>query len=222
MDIQGISPLFLEGMHQLIETDLPDAVTWTLLGVRYVFSDWQELPVASEIVGTGEDRYGAVNLHRLSNARPFAAILYRTATVGSDADAYSLLRDPAFPFDRTIILDRETGINDSAAPVLTPASVVSFAPEKITIHAPAAANGILAIALPDYPGWYATVDQQPAEILRAYGGLGAVQLEAGDHLVELVYNPLSYRVGASLSLFTWLGLAILGVFVAFRSRRAGK
>jgi hypothetical protein len=221
MDIQGISPLFLEGMHHLIETDLPDAATWTLLGVRYVYSDWQELPVPSEIVGTGEDRYGAVNLHRLTNPRPFAAILYRTATVASDAEAYDLLRDPAFPFDRTVILDRETGINDTGAPVLTPAPVVSFAPEKITIHAPAAAAGILSLALPDYPGWYATVDQQPAEILRAYGGLSAVQLAAGDHIVELVYNPLSYRVGASLSLFTWIGVVILGAVSLFRSRRAG-
>lgn len=221
MDIQGISPLFLEGMHHLIETDLPDAATWTLLGVRYVFSDWQELPVPSEIVGTGEDRYGAMNLHRLTNARPFAAILYRTATVGSDAEAYNLLRDPTFPYDRTVILDRETGINDTSAPALTPAPVVSFAPEKIAIHAPAAAAGILALVLPDYPGWYATVDQQPAEILRAYGGLSAVQLAAGDHLVELVYNPLSYRVGASLSLFTWIGVVILGAASIFRSRRAG-
>ena len=221
MDIQGISPLFLDGMHQLIETDLPDAVTWTLLGVRYVFSDWQELPVASEILGTGEDRYGTVNLHSLTNTRPFAAILYRTATVTSDAEAYNLLCDPAFPFDRTVILSREIGINDTSAPVLTPAPVISFAPEKITIHAPAAANGILALALPDYPGWIATIDQQRAEILRAYGGLSAVQVEAGDHLVELVYNPLSYRVGASLSLFTWLGLVILGMVSAFRSRRAG-
>ena len=221
VDIHGISPLFLDGMHTLIEGDLPDPVTWTLLGVRYVFTDWQELPVASEIVGTGEDRYGAVNLHRLENARPFAAVLYRTVAVTGDAEAYDLLRDPAFPFDRTAILNRETGINDTGAPVLTPADVVEFAPERIVINANAAADGILALALPDYPGWYATINGQPAEILRAYGGLAAVQLPEGDHLVELVYNPLSYRVGASLSLFTWLSMAILGALWTFRRGRAG-
>ncbi len=220
-DIHGISPLFLDGMHALSESDLPDPVTWTLLGVRYVFTDWQELPISSQIVGAGEDRYGAVNLHRLATPRPFAAILYRTATAASDAEAYDLLRDPAFPYDRTVILSRETGINNTAAPVLTPAEVIEFAPERILISASAAADGILTLALPDYPGWIATIASQPVEILRAYGGLAALQLPAGDHLVELVYNPLSYRVGASLSLFTWLGLGILGAYVFFRSRRAG-
>lgn len=209
-DIHGISPLFLDGMHALSEGDLPDPVTWTLLGVRYVFTDWQELPVASEIVGMGEDRYGAVNLHRLENPRPFAAILYRTAQVNDDAGAYELLRDPAFSYDRTVILNRETGINDASAPVLTPADVIEFAPERMLIHANAPAAGILTLALPDYPGWYATIRNQPVEILRAYGGLAALPLPQGDHLVELVYNPISYRVGASLSLFTWLGVGILG------------
>jgi hypothetical protein len=221
-DIHGISPLFLDGMHNLIETTLPDPVTWALLGVRYVFTDWQELPVPSSIIGTGEDRHGALNLHRLANPRPFAAVLYRTVTVPTDAAAYDLLRDPAFPYDRTVILDRDTGINDTAAPVLTPARVASFTPEKIIIHAPAVTEGILTLALPHYPGWIATINQQQVEILRAYGGLSAIRLPQGDHLIELTYNPLTYRVGASLSLFTWLGAGILGGILLYRSRRAGK
>jgi hypothetical protein len=219
MDIHGISPLFLDGMHNLIETDIPDAAKWTVLGVRYVYSDWQELPVPARIVDTGEDRYGAFNLYRLDNPRPFASILYRAVAVASDADAYSLLRDPGFDFYRIVSLDRNTGINDPSAPVMTPASIIGFAPEKITVSAPAAADGILVLALPLYPGWYATVDGQPAEIMRAYGGISAVQLAQGEHLVELVYNPLSYRVGASLSLFTWLGVGILGIVLLVRSRR---
>lgn len=220
MDIRGISPLFLNGMHNLIEGDLPDLVRWTLLGVRYVYSDWQELAVPSQILATGTDRYGAVNLHELTNPRPFATILYRTVTVGSDDAAYALLHDPGFDLERVAILDRETGINDSGAPPKSAATVAKFAPEEIAINATAAADGVLVLALPQYPGWYATVDGQPTEIMRAYGALAAIPLTKGDHLVTLVYNPLSYRVGASLSLFTWLGVAILAVVLLMRSRHA--
>ncbi len=221
MDIHGISPLFLDGMHNLIEGDLPDPVKWALLGVRYVYTDWQELPISSQIVATGTDRYGAVNLHQLANPRPFAAIFYRSAVVSSDDAAYALLRDPGFDLARVVILDRDAGVNSATAPESTPAQVVSFAPEKIVVDAHAAEDGILTLALPQYPGWYATVDQQPAEILRAYGGLAAVRLDQGDHLVELVYDPLSYRVGASLSLFTWLGVGILGLAL-LRRRIVGR
>jgi len=217
MDMHGISPLFLDGMHNLIETDLPDPVKWTLLGVRYVYTDWQQLAIPSTIVATGTDRYGAVNLHQLTTPRPFATILYRTAAVSSDDQAYAMLHDPNFDYRRTVILDRDTGVNNSAAPDQTPASVVSFAPESIVINASAPADGILTLALPQYPGWYATVDQQPAEILRAYGALAAIQLKQGDHLVRLVYNPLSYRIGASLSVFTWICVVIVGIVFGVRS-----
>jgi hypothetical protein len=216
MDIHGISPLFLNGMHNLIETDLPDPVKWTLLGVRYVYTDWQELAIPSTIVATGTDRYGAVNLHQLETPRSFATILYRTATVSSDDQAYALLHDPNFDYRRVVILDHETEINNSAAPDETPAAVVSFAPENIIINASTPTDGILILAMPQYPGWYATVDDQPVEIMRAYGALAAIQLKQGDHLVRLVYNPLSYRVGVSLSLFTWLGIALVGIVTLYR------
>ena len=216
MDIHGISPLFLEGMHNLIETDIPDPVKWWLLGVRYVYSDWEQLSVPSQIVANGADRYGAVNLHQLETPRPFATILYRTAAVSNDKQAYALLHDPNFDYRRVVILDHETEINSSAVPDETPASVILFAPESITIDAHPISDGILTLAMPQYPGWYATIDERPAEILRAYGALAAIQLKEGDHLVRLVYNPLSYRIGASLSLFTWLGITIVGILAFYR------
>jgi uncharacterized membrane protein YfhO len=104
---------------------------------------------------------------------------------------------------------------------MTAATVAKFAPEEIVIEAHAAADGVLVLALPQYPGWYASVDGQPADILRAYGALAAIPLKGGDHLVKLVYNPLSYRVGASLSLFTWAGMGILAVILIVRHYRPG-
>ena len=75
---------------------------------------------------------------------------------------------------------------------------------------------------PQYPGWYATVDGAETDILRAYGGLSAVVVPEGDHTVRLVYNPLSYRVGASLGVFTWLGVGLIGLFWLGRRIRANR
>jgi len=81
-------------------------------------------------------------------------------------------------------------------------------------------DGILSIAHPDYPGWYATIDDQPTEILRAYGALAAVAVPAGEHTVRFVYDPLSYRIGAVASLLTWGALGILGVMLLLIRNRA--
>jgi hypothetical protein len=216
-DIHGISPLFLQGPYTIIEGDMPDPVAWWLFAVRYVFSDWSELPVPAEIIGTGNDRWGGVHLFRLTNPRPFSSIHYRYTLVGSDAEAFSHLRDLNFPLSTAVILDRAPGIEPDANEP-TAAQVLDFKPERISIAADAADVGILVIALPYYPGWYATVDGQPVDILKAYGAISAVIVPRGEHIIELTYNPLSYRVGAIISLFTWIGLGILAVVSAVRLR----
>ncbi len=206
-DIRGISPLFLNGAYNLIEGDLPDQVAWELFAVRYVYSDWQELPVASEIIDSGVDVYGAVNLHRLRDPRPFALLLYNGSSIGSDAQAYDILRDPGFDPRRTALVQAEGLPASDRAP--QPAPVTQFAPERFTIAVDTPEQAILSVALPDYPGWTArTSSGETLPILRAYGGLSAVLAEPGQYTVEFVYDPLSYRLGAILSVVTWLGLGI--------------
>jgi hypothetical protein len=217
-DIRGISPLFLNGAYSLIEGDVPDPVTWELWGVRYVYSDWQELPILSEIVDSGTDIYGAVNLHQLSDPRPFALLMYSGASIGGDEQAYKILRDPGFNPRRTALVQAENLSSSDRAPIAAP--VTGFAPERFTVEIDTPEAAILSVALPHYPGWEAhTSSGDSLPILRAYGGLSAVIVQPGQYTVEFVYNPLSYRLGALVSVITWAGLGIIGVIIALTQRR---
>jgi len=83
-----------------------------------------------------------------------------------------------------------------------------------------ASNVLLTLAHPDYPGWTATLNDEPLPILRAYGALSALEIPAGEHDISLRYDPLSYRVGAVFSLVTWIGLGILVLYSGIRRLRA--
>jgi hypothetical protein len=208
-DIHGISPLFLQDAYTIIEGDLPDPIAWELFAVRYVFTDWNELPVPSEIIGTGMDRWGGVNLHQLEDPRPFAQVIYDYRTVGED-NVFAELRQLTVDLRQTaLIYDHPPTTESELTPI--PATVTSFEPERITIQADTPTVGILSIALPNYPGWFATMDSEPIPILELYGALSGVFIPAGEHVVQFIYNPLSYRVGAVLSLFTWVGSGILAL-----------
>ncbi|MBZ0298627.1 MAG: YfhO family protein [Anaerolineae bacterium] len=223
MDMRGISPLFLDGPYHLNEPDKINPLAWELFAVRYVFTDWQALPVSSEIVDTGEDRYGAVNLHRLRNPRPFAHLVYRAEVPDSDAFAYALLDNPDFDPRQTVILDQSPPFELPADPPDPAAAIVTdFAPEHFAVTVTTPENAILTLAHPDYPGWQASIDGDPAPILRAYGALSAIAVPTGDHTITLTYDPLSYKLGAGLSLFTWGGVIILGVWALMRKRHAGR
>jgi hypothetical protein len=217
-DIRGISPLFLNGAYNLIEGEIPDPVTWELFAVRYVYSDWQELPVASEIIDSGADVYGAVNLHQLSDPRPFALLMYSSASVGDDAQAYAILRDPGFSPRRTALVQADGLPNSDRAPIAAP--VTSFAPERFTIDIDTPETAVLSVALPHYPGWTAHTNNGAAlPILRAYGGLSAVIVQPGQYTVEFTYDPLSYRLGALVSVITWAGLGIVALIQLLRGRK---
>ena len=67
-------------------------------------------------------------------------------------------------------------------------------------------GGLLVFSEVDYPGWRATVDGDPASLVRADYVLRALCVPAGEHRVVLVYAPP--LVGAGLAI---TGLALLSV-----------
>ncbi len=216
MDIRGISPLFLDGPYTLIQPDSINPHAWELFAVRYVFTDWQELPVPSEIIATGEDRYGPVNLHRLTDSRPFAHLAYKVSIVESNAAAFARLADPNFNIRQVVVLNRAVSVSPDSNGTPT---VTEFEPEQFTIEVDTSGDAILSIAHPDYPGWRATLDGQPTDILRAYGALSAVAVPAGEHVIQFVYDPLTYQIGAIISVFTWAALGILGLILLAKGIR---
>ncbi len=219
-DMRGISPLFLQGPNAIINPDLINPRAWELFSVKFVYADWEELPVESDIVASGEDRYGKVNVHQLTDPRPFALVMNNYVVAESDEAARKLLADATFDPRRTVILNRDPGITGNEAAPVNPSTAISdFRPESFTIAFNAPQEGILSVSIPDYPGWRATLDGKAVDILRAYGALAAIVVPSGEHTAQFVYDPLSYRVGGIMSIITWVIVGISGIVVTWQKRR---
>ncbi len=87
-------------------------------------------------------------------------------------------------------------------------------PNGVTIDANLDAPGYLVLADTWYPGWQATVDGRPVELLRANYAFRAVWLTAGEHVVEMRYRPRLWMVGAAISGVSGL-ICGLGAGVSF-------
>ncbi|MSO19509.1 MAG: hypothetical protein EXQ56_03460 [Acidobacteria bacterium] len=59
-----------------------------------------------------------------------------------------------------------------------------------------------------YPGLEATIDGQPAEVLRADSIFRALPVSAGSHRIEMRFRPRHFWIGASVSLLTLCGLIV--------------
>lgn len=225
-DIRTISPLRLAGVERVLA--LPDDRAWELLAVEQVLIDWEHLMAPSTIVNTARDALGPFNIHRLDDPRPFAQLAYRAEVVPDDDVVFARLADPATSLDyirSTALLAEAPGVELPDQPPETPgaAVVTDFEPERIAIEVATSAPAILTLALPAYPGWEAAIDGEAAPLLRAYGGLSALALpDAGAHTVTLEYRPMTFTLGAILSLGTLAlligALAVRG-WTARRARR---
>lgn len=73
---------------------------------------------------------------------------------------------------------------------------------RVQINAQLSEPGILVLTDAFYPGWKAFVDGKKQRILRANYLFRAVQLPAGKHKVEFIYDPISFKIGLLVSLLT--------------------
>lgn len=80
-------------------------------------------------------------------------------------------------------------------------------------------SGLLVVTDHYYPGWLATVDGKPTDIVRANGVLRAVYVPQGQHSVEFAYEPESLRNGFIVAAIALLCLVVLASCLFIKGRR---
>ncbi len=102
-----------------------------------------------------------------------------------------------------------------------PKSSVEFISEtnnRLLLTVEAQEKAFLVLNDTYFPGWQAFVDGKRTKIYRADYTFRAIPLNAGTHRLEFVYDPMSFKLGAGVTLLGILGCIGMG-WVARRKRR---
>jgi hypothetical protein len=130
-----------------------------------------------------------------------AAVLARVSSAEFDPRQILLLEDqPASA--KMAVGGRTAGTNAARS-----ARIISYEPDDVRIDASLPRPGYLLLLDTFFPGWSATVNGEPAPILRADYNFRAVSLPAGRSTVCFSYRPESLRIGLYLCA---LGILALG------------
>jgi len=91
---------------------------------------------------------------------------------------------------------------------------VSESNNRLRLLVKAPENTFLVLNDTYFPGWKAFVDGKETKIYRADYTFRAIPLNAGTHQVEFIYDPLSFKLGAAISI-----LGIIGCVAIYLLRR---
>jgi hypothetical protein len=204
-DTGGISPLQLQSYQDFWKSLPGERARW-LLNVHYAITSQDSLP-DGELVGEystpAEDFY----FYRIRSPGPRAFVAHSVEVQPDNSLALQRLAAPDFDPTQTVVLDSDPALNLAEAGQAT-VRFVEREPSRLILDVDTSVAGILVLSEIDYPGWQATVDGQPVDVLRADTILRAVALPAGTHRVEMVFRSRAVLAGLSLSALMLLAVLV--------------
>jgi len=87
---------------------------------------------------------------------------------------------------------------------------ISESNNKLSLKVEAETESILVLSDTYYPGWKVFVNGKEEKILRANYNFRAVPLSKGVHQVEFRYDPVSFKLGAGLTVVGIISCIIIG------------
>ena len=92
--------------------------------------------------------------------------------------------------------------------------ILTYLPNRIDLETTSLGSAYLLLNETYYPGWKAFVDEKRERIYPANLTFRAIPLKEGTHQITLLYQPLSFTIGATLSI---LALVLSGLLIFFNT-----
>lgn len=126
------------------------------------------------------------------------------------------LLDEDFDYKNKLILEEK--LSEEISPGSGEVKITDYTSGKIKIEVIHSQPQLLFLSDNYYPGWQAKVDGWETKIYRANYAFRAIFVPEGKHLVEFIYDPISFKAGLILSGGAILALAALNLIAILKRR----
>jgi hypothetical protein len=129
---------------------------------------------------------------------------------GDDARVLRQLFEPSFDGQKMVCLPLDAipivnATNHGAVKILA----TNFTAQRIEVQVDSAGPGMVVVAQAYYPAWHAYVDGRTTRLWRANYAFQALEVPAGRHEVEIVYQDKMFHIGCLISLAALLGCVVI-------------
>jgi hypothetical protein len=180
-----------------------------LLNVKYVLME----PVVSQELVEFDAAHddielvydGEIKIYENTNLLPRAFVVHGLKVRTDKEGVFSELTTPEFEPTSYVVLEETPELGwtgGNTAQYESTARIVEYGPSRVLVEVDSATDGFLVLADLYYPGWRAAVDGQSQKVYKADYAFRAVEISEGQHVVEFVFDPLSFQIGWRISAIT--------------------
>ncbi|NDE76932.1 MAG: hypothetical protein EB039_12865, partial [Proteobacteria bacterium] len=185
-----------------------NASRYASLGIGAVISDGRN-GSPGDNWRTNDDAPGAAWWHDNTLPPASRALLVGNVIVEPDDERAITLLATADLSNTASVRQAIQGIPERGAPDPAPigtARVTRYLANEIIVDVSSDRAALLVMTETDYPGWHATIDGQPAPIIRANTLFRSVVVPQGTHVIRFWFAPTSIMVGIAITLSTFFAL----------------
>jgi hypothetical protein len=204
-----------------VTTTLPTG-QFVLRGVSLIH---QPTTTSRSVLLTTEGDYrqvhsGDVKIYENQGVLPRAFIVHRAEVVENEDEAIAAMQNPAFDPARTMARLRQAeepaGLQNRGRPSPQDQAVIlAYAPERVEVKVRLDSPGWLVLTDTYYPGWQATLDGSPTEILPVNIMFRAVAVPEGEHTLVFEFKPGSVVMGGWISVGA-LAASVIALVLSLR------
>jgi len=149
---------------------------------------------------------GEVRVYRNAHAFPRAFAVHDVRAVVDGDAALALMLQDDFDPSRIAVVEGPVpallpAMSDRTAdPSDSKVQITKYRDDRVELSARMDAPGLVLLTDTYYPGWKAYVDGERTELYEADYLFRGVSVPEGEHRIEFVYDPASFKIGAAVSL----------------------
>jgi hypothetical protein len=194
------------------------APLYNFLGTKYVLANKDQPPGDASFVPVfnGDPQ---IDVYLNTKALPRAQLIEQARSIRSGEEAWQAIHASEFKPSAEVIVE--------GGPALEPHAMIDgirslafthYSNERVELSAQAPVTAYVVLSDVFYPGWTATLDDQPTTLYPANFAFRAVLVPPGEHRVTFTFEPVMWRTGVIISALTLIGLIGLGVWRWRRGR----
>lgn len=192
-----------------------------ILNVKYILSFWEmNSPVLREVlqVPFKEDMIPA-RVYENKEVIPGIYVVPKAKVIKEEGEILWELTKPEFDPMENVIIEEEIGFTGADTVEGSDVQITKYSPLEVIVEANLTNSGFLVLADSYYPGWKAFIDGNLTKIYRANYIQRAVAIKEGKHKIRFVYDPISFKIGAIISIVTLLSVLI---YIGYTFRKIPK